>query len=101
MALFSQLKQIKDLRHQAKSLQDMLAQETVSADAKGGKIRLVMDGNQAIQSLDIDDSLLTPERKAELTEGVREAVNDAIKKVQKVMAEKMRQSGMSLPGMGK
>lgn len=98
--MFSKLKQIKDLRSQAKGLQNRLAQETVHADAKGGKINLVMDGNQKIVSLDIDASLLTPEKKKDVEEGVKEVLEEAVKKVQKIMVEKMRASGMSLPGMG-
>ncbi|MBI3956362.1 MAG: YbaB/EbfC family nucleoid-associated protein [Candidatus Kerfeldbacteria bacterium] len=97
--MFSKLKQIKDLRSQAKTLQAKLAEETVHADAKGGKINLVMDGNQKIVSLDIDASLLSPDKKKEVEEGVKEALEDAVKKVQRVMVEKMRGSGMNLPGM--
>lgn len=98
--MFSKLKQFKDMRDQAKSLQNLLAQETVHADAKGGKINLVMDGNQKIVSLDIDPSLLSPDKKKDVEEGVKEALDGAVKKVQRVMVEKMRSSGMSLPGMG-
>ncbi len=101
MAIFSKLKQFKDMRSQAKSLQSVLAKETVHADAKGGKIQLVMDGNQKISILDIDPSLLSPDRKKEVEEGVKEAIESATKKVQKVMAEKLQASGMSLPSFGK
>ncbi len=98
MAIFSKLKQFKDLRSQAKTLQNMLAEETVHADAKGGKINIVMDGNQKIQTLEIDPSLLSPDKKKEVEDGVREALESAIKKAQRIMAEKLRASGMSLPG---
>ena len=100
MTMFSKLKQFKDLRDQAKSLQGQLAQETVHAEARGGKIRVVMDGNQKIVSLDIDPSLLSPEKKKEVEDGIIEVLEDAVKKVQRIMVEKMRSSGMSLPGMG-
>lgn len=101
MAIFSKLKQFKDMRSQAKSLQNLLAAETVHADAKGGKIQLVMDGNQKISILDIDPLLLSPDKKKEVEEGVKEAIENATKKVQKVMAEKLQASGMSLPTFGK
>lgn len=100
MAMFSKLKQYKDLRSQAKTLQGTLAQETVHADACGGKINLVMDGNQKIISLDIEASLLAPEKKKEIEDGVKDVVSSAVKKVQRVMVDKMKASGMSLPGMG-
>lgn len=101
MAMFSKLKQFKDLRSQAKSLQNTLAAETVHADARGGKIQLVMDGNQKITILDIDPSLLSPDRKKEVEDGIKEAIESATKKVQKIMAEKLQSSGMSLPQFGK
>lgn len=99
MAMFSKLKQFKDLRSQAKSLQNTLSAETVHAEAKGGKIDLVMDGNQKIISLDIADELMKPERKDEVVNGLKDAFHDATKKVQRVMAEKMRASGMKIPGL--
>lgn len=99
MTVFSKLKQFKDLRSKAKSLQSMLAQETVHADAKGGKIGILMDGNQKVLSLDIDPSLLSPDKKKDVEDGVKEALDNAIKKAQRVMAEKMKSSGIQLPGM--
>lgn len=101
MAVFSKLKQFKDLRSQAKTLQSELASQTVHADAKGGKIQIVMDGNQKISILDIDASLLSPDKKKEVEDGVKEALENAMKKVQKVMADKLKSSGMELPSFGK
>lgn len=98
--MFSKLKQFRDLRSQAKSLQSILAEETVHGEGKGGKVQVVMDGNQKIVTLDIDDALLLPEKKKDVEEGLKEALDDAIKKAQRVMAEKMRASGISLPGLG-
>ena len=100
MTVFSKLKQFKDLRSQAKSLERVLAEETVHADAKGGKIQIVMDGNQKITALSIDPSLLAPEKKREVEDGIKEALDGVIKKAQRVMAEKVKGSGFSLPGMG-
>lgn len=100
MAVFSKLKQFKELRSQAKTLQHELAQETVHADAKGGKIQIVMDGNQKIVTLDIDPSLLSPEKKHDVEEGLKDAMENAVKKVQRIMAEKVRKGNISLPGMG-
>lgn len=97
--MFSKLKQFKDLRDQAKTLKGQLEQKTVHVTTKGGKISMVMDGNQDIVALDIDSSLLSPDKKKDVEEGVKEAFADAVKKVQRVMVETMRSSGMQLPGM--
>jgi DNA-binding protein YbaB len=90
--MFSKLKQFKDLRDQAKTLQGALAKESLTIE-KGG-IKLVMNGNMEITSLSIDDSALKPG----LNNTIKDAANDAIKKTQRVMAKKMQEMG-GMPGL--
>ncbi len=98
MSLFNKLNQIKDLKTQAKNLQGQLAEESVTVEKNG--VTLVMDGNQKITKLDINQELITPERKERLEETIINLQNDAIGKVQRLMAEKMRASGdFNLPGI--
>lgn len=89
--MFNKLKQFKDLRDRAKQIQDVLAQETVEGSAAWGKIKITLNGNQQAVGLSIDDSLLT--QKADLEKGLIEAFNDAIQKIQRVMATKLRDVG--------
>lgn len=93
MTMFSKLKQIKDMRQQAKSIQSTLSGEHVEATAGWGKVKVAMNGNQEVEGVQIDPELLKPEKKSELEGAVKEAVNDAVKKVQKIMATKIRQQG--------
>lgn len=97
--MFNKLKQIKELRDQAKQLKSSLAEETVQGEALGGKILVVMDGNQEIKKLTIDSSLFAPEHKQEVEEGVQEAIGKAIREVQKIMARKIRQGEISMPNL--
>ena len=98
--MFSKLKQFKDLRDQAKEMQNVLSEETVHADSAGGKIQVIMDGNQQVNGLDIDPSMLQPGRKDELTKALRDAFNNAIKKSQMAMAKKAKEMGkLNLPGL--
>ena len=98
MSLFSKLNQIKNLKTQAKTLQNQLAQESVTVGQHG--VSLTMDGNQSITKLDINAELLTPDRKNRLEETIKNLQNEAIKKVQRIMAEKMRASGnFNIPGL--
>ncbi|MFH1367298.1 MAG: YbaB/EbfC family nucleoid-associated protein [Patescibacteria group bacterium] len=100
--MFEKLKQFKDLRDQAKRMQEMLAAETVYHDWRD-RIRLVMDGNQKVISLDINPEMLAPEKKEELQKGLQECFNEAVKKAQMAAARKMQSmgglGGMNLPGM--
>lgn len=90
--MFNKLKQFRDLRSQAKTLQNALKEEKV-VNEKGG-IKIVMDGNQEVISYEITDSgLLSPDRKHDLENKLREATNNTIEKTKKVMAEKMQKMG--------
>jgi len=98
MSLFNKLNQIKDLKKQASNLQNQLAQESVSLEKHG--VSLVMDGNQKIIKLEINPELLIPERKEKLEEIIKDLQNEAIGKVQRLMAEKMKSMGnFNLPGL--
>jgi hypothetical protein len=96
--MFNKLKQFKNLRDKAKTLQNSLSEEKIEASAAWGKIKMVMDGNQEVKSVTIDPELLTSKEKTEIA--VKDVVNDAVKKVQKVMAEKLRKDGnFNFPGL--
>ncbi len=90
--MFNKLKQYKDLRSQAKSIQETLANETITAE-KGG-VKVTMDGNMKVTSLKIDENLA----KESLEGAIADCINDAIKKTQKLMAQKMQEMG-GIPGM--
>ena len=61
--MFSKLKQFKDLRGQAKDLQAKLAEASVTVTEAFGKVKLTMDGNQQVTAIEIDEELLTPDKK--------------------------------------
>lgn len=99
--MFEKLKQFKDIRDQAKQLQDMLGKESITADAASGKVVLTMDGNLGITAISIDPELLSPDKKEKLQTAIKEAHADALKKMQRVMAMKMKEMGglPNIPGL--
>lgn len=97
--MFNKLKQFKDLRNTAKQMQTMLSQESTTGEAAWGKVKVKINGNQEILDIQIDPELITVDNKEKLQNALKDATNDAIKKVQRIMAEKVRQSGISLPGL--
>jgi len=98
--MFSKLKEIKNLRQQAKSIQGLLANEHVETSAARNKVKVKMSGNQEVEQIEIDSEFLTPAHKTDLEKAIKEAVNEANKKVQKIMAEKVRQQGgFNIPGL--
>ncbi|MBI2416272.1 MAG: YbaB/EbfC family nucleoid-associated protein [Candidatus Kerfeldbacteria bacterium] len=98
-SMLSKLKQYKDMRSQAKSVQSVLEKESVTSDAAGGKIRLVMNGNQKVTSLEIDNSLLSPDNKTKIQQGLIDALDEATKKLQRLMAKKIQSGEMTMPDL--
>lgn len=97
--MFNKLKQFNDLRKQANQLKTVLAAETVTVEKNS--LTVVMDGNQEVKSLTINPTYLSADKKDQIERETKEAINEAIKKVQRVMAEKMRSmGGFNIPGMG-
>ena len=94
--MFSKLKQVKDMRSQAKSMENALSEETVQADVDN-KIHVVMDGNQKIISLDIDEYYLNPENKEKLQKDIIEVLERAQTKVKQMLITKMRSGDLKMP----
>ncbi len=95
--MFSKLKQFKDLRDQGKKMQEMLGSESATGQAMGGKIVVTLDGNLQMVGVAIDPELLTADKKQKLESGIKDAYTDALKKIQRIMATKMQESGFKMP----
>ena len=90
--MFNKLKQFKDLRSQAKTMQSALAQESVTEEKNG--VKLTLNGNMEIIEL-----ILNPELNADSqASAVKSCFNDAIKKTQRLMAKKLQDMG-GFPGL--
>lgn len=99
--MFNKLKQFKDMRSQAKTLQSTLSQESVTVKAAGDQVVLMMDGNLTMTGLAIDDALMAPDKKEKLQNAIKEAHADALKKMQRIMMVKMKEMGglPKIPGL--
>jgi len=89
MSMFSKLKQFKDMRSSAKKAQEILSSETVTGQGAWGKILIKMTGTFDVQEVTIDEALTG--KKQELQTGVKDAINDAVKKVQFVLFKKRKE----------
>jgi len=99
--MFNKLKQFKDIRDQAKTIQSALEKESVTTTAANNLISLTMNGNLDVTDIKIDESLLTSDKKTKLEEGIKSAHKDALKKMQRTMAMKMKEMGglPNIPGL--
>jgi DNA-binding YbaB/EbfC family protein len=98
--MFNKIKQLKELRDQAKDLKSQLAGITVSAEGLDGKITVSMDGNQEITAINIDPSVLTADNKEELQKQLAETINKAAKKAKMEMAKQFQQGNFQMPNLG-
>lgn len=87
--MFEQLKQLKDLREQAKAFKEKMNEIVVSGEAENGKIKVTMDGSFEVKSVELDQELLG--EKARLEEGLKKAFNTAREKSQRQAALKLQQ----------
>lgn len=96
--MFNKIKAIQELKTQANQIKKALEQEIVEGQGGWGKVKIKIDGNQDVKSVEIAEEIIGDKNKLE--SAVKDAANDAIKKVQKVMAQKMSQmGGLNLPGL--
>ena len=92
--MFNKLKEYKDKVETAKKLMDLqkkVAEITVEGTSGWGKVKVNINGMQQMKSCSIDPELLGDRSKLESL--ICEAVNDAVQKLQKVMAERMKELG--------
>ncbi len=90
MSLFGQLKDMNEMRKQAKQMQDILSKETVEGTSHDNAFKVVIDGNQNVLKVEISDSIVGD--KGALEKGAREAFAKALDNLKKIMVTKL--SGM-------
>ncbi len=101
---FDKMKQAKELnefRKQAQKIQKELRDTLIEVTEAEGKVKVVFTGEQKLEEVEIDESLLEAGNKKDLENHLKNAVSQAIKQSQQVAAQKMQSitGGMGLPGM--
>lgn len=86
MGFLDKLKDVNEMRKQAKQMEIMLATETVSGKSNGNKIILTMDGNQNIKSVEVSQDIVGD--KSEIGRHIRAALEDLFKQHKKMLQSK-------------
>lgn len=99
--MLDKAKQLWQLQKKAKAIQKELKETEVEVKAANGLITVVFNGEQHIQSIDIDESLLKSENKHDLQKALQQAIAEAISRSQALAAEKMKAiaGDLNIPGM--
>jgi len=93
------MKKVQILQADMSKLQEELKTRTLEATAGGGAVKVVINGEKQIVSLKIEPTAVDPEDVEMLEDLVAAAVNEALKKVDDMMAQEMGKltGGMNLP----
>ncbi len=99
--MLDKAKQLWDLQKKARAIQKELKETEVEAKAAGGLVIVVFNGEQHIQEVTIDESMLSLEKKRELEKALQQAIAEAISRVQAIAAEKMKAiaGNLNIPGL--
>ncbi len=96
---------IQNMMKQAQEMQERLQREmselTVQGNAGGGMVTVTINGHKHLQRLVIDPEVVSKEDVAMLQDLIVAAVNDAQRKVDDALKQKMGGllGGLRLPGM--
>jgi len=95
------LRQAQQMQERIARAQEELARKTVEASAGGGMVTVVANGRQEIMSVRIEKEVVSPEDLDLLQDLVMGAVNEAISRSRKMMADEMAKitGGLNLPGL--
>ena len=94
-------KLMKQLQQAQERIQAEIAALVVEASSGGGMVKVEMDGQKQLRSLRIDSEVVSRDDVEMLQDLVLAAVNDAARKVDEAIQEKVGglAGGMKLPGM--
>ena len=95
------MKQAQQLQTKLTRIQEEVAAKTVEASAGGNMVVAVVSGRLEVVSLRIDPAVLTAGDTEMLQDLVIAAVNEGIRKAQKLMADEMGKvtGGLKIPGL--
>ena len=97
--MFDKVKELMELKKKADQLKKELEATLIDINEARG-VKMVMNGAQIVQSIDIDEGLLVPANKNRLQMDLLKSFNNGVKKSQQAAATKMRNiPGLNLPGM--
>jgi DNA-binding YbaB/EbfC family protein len=86
-----------EMKKKANEMKERLAEARHEGESSG--IKVVCDGTKNVNFIHIPDLYLEPARKEELEEKLKEALNEAGAKADKVMKEEMSSLAGPLSGM--
>ncbi|MCK5013556.1 MAG: YbaB/EbfC family nucleoid-associated protein [Candidatus Omnitrophica bacterium] len=96
--MFDKMKELMEMKKQADRIKRELDASTVEVNEVDG-VRIVVNGSQNFQSLEIDEALVNAGGKGRLEKDLLRSVNAAIRQSQNLAAQQMKAVMPGLSGM--
>lgn len=98
---FSMLNQARELKSKLEKAKKELGSSIVEASSGKGAVKVIINGQQKIQSIKISPEVIDPGKTEHLEELVFKAVSEAIAKSQKLAAKQLKglTGGLKIPGL--
>lgn len=95
------LKKVMDLKNEMESIKEKLGNEIVEGESGTGMVRVIMNGKMEVLEVKFDPTLVGPEQLDILPTMVKGAVNDALRKAQQLVKDRMSEiaGGLNIPGL--
>ena len=101
MDMKKMMKQAQRMQAELAKAQDEIKDMEFEATAGGGMVKVVATGDMAVKSIAIDPEAVDPEHVEMLEDLVLAAVNEALRGVSDISAQRLNAAtgGMSIPGL--
>jgi len=97
--MFDQVKKLMEMKKQADILKKELEATILEVQETRG-IKVIINGAQIFQSVDIEEGLLSPANKNRIQMDLLRSMNTAVKRSQQAAATKMKNMpGFNIPGL--
>lgn len=92
---------LRQMQDRLAKLQEELASETVEVSAGGGAVKVVINGQQHVESVKIDPAVVDPDDVEMLQDLMVAAFNEAVAQSQQLAAKRLGAltGGMKIPGL--
>jgi len=96
------LKNFQKIQGEMKNLQEELSKQVITGSSGGGMVEVTMNGKFEVVDIKIEKKLIQGKDMQMLEDLIVAAVNNAMKKTQDLIKDKMGQltGGLSIPGVG-
>ncbi len=97
--MFDKMKELMEMKKKAEQIKRELDSAVMEVNDVRG-IKIVINGSQTFQSIEVDMNMLNPDNKKRLEADLLKSLNAAIRKSQTAAAQKMKtMTGLNLPGL--